>query len=141
MYDNKLIFTKDKMIFDPGEDGQIYVNWACDLNEEGYDADFLMDWERTEVSYDFSWDDGTLTLPAHATVGYIPNNECYENPTFWITRLDREYLILVCGSETANTGNSAIYWQMVFKKVAAAEASDYDIYFHPDKAYVYITKR
>ncbi len=109
LYDNRLTFTSDgTYTFDPGEDGNIYVNIGTTVFDNGgATADFDYPWETQTGKYTF--DGEVLTLPEHFTLGYIPNDKCYENPTFVVTELTDSRLVMVSVTDE-------ISWQFIFKK-------------------------
>ena len=115
LYDNKLTFTNDgKYIFDPGEDGKIYVNiGVTKLDNGGATSDFDYAWEKQETTYQF--DGETLTLPAGTMVGYIPNDDYFDNASFTVAELTETTLKLVWFTPTGN-GGGPIAWQMIFVK-------------------------
>lgn len=108
VYDNRLTFASDgTFTFDPGEDGLIYVNWGCSTvdGQTHSEPDFTYAWEKQTGKYDF--DGEVLTLPAHFTVGYIPNDACYANPVFTVTELTDDKMVLRSDAD-------GISWQFIF---------------------------
>ncbi len=108
VYDNVLTFSKDgTYVFDPGEDGLIYVNWGCSTvdGQSHSEPDFTYAWEKQTGTY--SYDGISLTLPANFTIGYIPNDDCYANPTFKVKEVSEDKLVLV-------SVTSSISWQFIF---------------------------
>ena len=120
LYDNKITFTADgKYIFDPGEDGNIYVNiGVTKLDNGGATADFDYPWQRQETTYDF--DGETLTLPAGTMIGYVPNDDYFDNPSFTVRTLTETTLELVWFTPTGNGGGS-IAWLMRFVKEGGSQ--------------------
>lgn len=115
LYDNKITFTADgKYIFDPGEDGKIYVNiGVTKWDNGGATADFDYPWQRQETTYEF--DGETLTLPAGTMIGYVPNDEYFDNASFTVRSLTETTLELVWYTPTGNNGGP-IAWLMRFVK-------------------------
>ena len=108
MYDNELTFYPDgRYVFDPGADGLIYVNWGCTLvgPNTGSEPDNSVAWSTQEGNYIFA--NGTITLPEGFTVGYIPSDAAYTDPTFIVTELTETKLTLVSNLD-------GIAWQYKF---------------------------
>ena len=108
VYDNRLTFAADgNYTFDPGEDGLIYVNWGCSTvdGQAHTEPDFTLEWQKQEGKY--SYDGENITLPANFTIGYIPNDACYANPTFIITEITADKMVLVSVTD-------GIAWQFIF---------------------------
>lgn len=108
VYDNRLSFAADgTFTFDPGEDGQIYVNYGCSTvdGQTHSEPDFTYAWEKQSGKYSF--DGETLTLPEHFTIGYIPNDAAYANPTFAVTELSDTKMVLRSDAD-------GISWQFIF---------------------------
>lgn len=108
MYDNELTFYPDgKYVFNPGADGMIYVNWGCTLvgPNTGAEPDNSVAWETQEGTYTFA--NGSITLPEGFTVGYIPSDAAYTDPTFIVTELTETNLTLVSSLD-------GIAWQYKF---------------------------
>lgn len=108
VYDNRLTFAADgTYTFDPGDDGLIYVNWGCATvdGQTHSEPDFTLAWQKQEGRY--SYDGENITLPANFTIGYIPNDACYANPSFIITELTADKMVLVSETE-------GIAWQFIF---------------------------
>ena len=118
LYDNELTFTPaNGYIFNPGPDGEIFVNMGCTSGvvpgaTDGAAADYDMAWSVQEGTYTF--DGTTLTLPEGFTVGYLPFDELYTNPVFTVTEITETALTLVCYTATGN-GGGPIAWQLKFK--------------------------
>lgn len=117
MYDNELTFCPDGTYkFNPGPDGEIYINKGCTTVVPGATAglndDYDIPWQAQEGQYTFAND--MLTLPSGFTVGYIPYDDIYTTPTFHVIEVTEMSLKLVAFSETAN-GGGPIAWQYIFR--------------------------
>ena len=113
LYDNVLTFTADgKYIFDPGPDGNIYVNTAVTKLDKSDTIDFDYPWEKQETTYEF--DGETLTLPAGTMIGYIPNDNYFDNASFTVTALTDNAMTLVWF-------DGGIAWKFMFKKEGSDE--------------------
>jgi hypothetical protein len=91
LYNDHMTFTEDgKYMFDPGEDGKVYVNAgfsALGTSPDG--ADFLVDIPAYETTYaiENNWNDAGieeiwLVLPSEKNLSYIPNQTVYDDPRF-----------------------------------------------------------
>lgn len=130
MYDNELTFFSDGTFkFNPGEDNSIYVNWGCTTvgPNTGAEPDNTVEWQEQTGKYIF--DGETLTLPENFTLGYIPSDDAYANPTFAVAEITETKLVL----HYLNEGCS---WQMIFRArdVKAPEMAIGDVAFAGNKA-------
>lgn len=111
MYDNELTFYPDgKYVFNPGADGVIYINWGCqEVPGNHYNPsdenDYQVQWPTQDATYTFA--NGKITLTAGSTIGYIPSDVVYNDPTFIVTELTETSLTLVSDLE-------GIAWQYKF---------------------------
>ena len=114
MYDNELTFFPDGTYkFDSGEDGSIYANKCVTaLGVTGATADYVAPYEDLVSTYEF--DGETLTFPAGATIGYIPNDNTYNEPVFTVAEITATRLVLVSFS-TSSDNPDGIAWQYIFK--------------------------
>ena len=114
MYDNTLTFFSDgKYVFDSGEDGNIYANKCVNaLGVTGATEDYVAPYADLESTYQF--DGETLSFPEGVTVGYVPNDNCFNNPVFTVTELTETKLVLVT-FETSADNPDGIAWQMIFR--------------------------
>ena len=114
MYDNTLTFFSDgKYVFDSGEDGNIYANKCVTaLGVTGATEDYVAPYADIETTYQF--DGETLTFPQGTTVGYVPNDNCFNNPVFAVTEITDTKLVLV-SFDTSNDNPDGIAWQMIFR--------------------------
>ena len=114
MYDNTLTFFPDgKYVFDSGEDGNIYANKCVTaLGVTGAAEDYVAPYADIETTYQF--DGETLTFPQGTTVGYVPNDNCFNNPVFAVTEITDTKLVLV-SFDTSNDNPDGIAWQMIFR--------------------------
>ncbi len=111
MYDDVLTFYPDgTYTFSAGEDGLIYVN--KDVTAIGSDInphdgnDFSMPWDDQKSTYTF--DGETLSFPAGVIIGYVPNDAMFNEPTFTVTEISEDKLVLVHVT-------SGICWQYIFR--------------------------
>ena len=114
MYDNTLTFFSDgKYVFDSGEDGNIYANKCVTaLGVTGATEDYVAPYADLESTYQF--DGETLSFPEGVTVGYVPNDNSFNNPVFTVTELTETKLVLV-SFETSADNPDGIAWQMIFR--------------------------
>ncbi len=135
LYNDRMTFTEDgKYMFNPGEDGKVYVNagfTALGTSPDG--ADFLVDIPAYETTYaiENNWNDAGieeiwLVLPAQKNLSYIPNQTIYDNPRFLFnetkTSAMKKELKLTCAE--APNGDGTISWYYNFipaVKVATPE--------------------
>ncbi len=91
LYNDRMTFTGDgKYMFDPGEDGKVYVNSGFSALGSSPDGnDFLVDVPAYESTYTIenNWNEAGieeiwLVLPAQKNLSYIPNQTIYDNPRF-----------------------------------------------------------
>ena len=111
MYDDVLTFFPDgTYTFSAGEDGLIYVN--KDVTAIGSDInphdgnDFSMPWDDQKSTYTF--DGETLSFPAGVIIGYVPNDTMFNEPTFTVTEISENKLVLVHVTPD-------ICWQYIFR--------------------------
>ena len=114
MYDNELTFFPDGTYkFDSGEDGNIYANKCVTaLGVTGATEDYTAPFADKESTYTF--DGETLTLAAESTLGYVPNDNCFNNPVFTVTKITETELVVV-SFETSADNPDGIAWQMIFR--------------------------
>ena len=129
--DDELTFFKDgKYVFNPGEDGVIYVNWGS-----GYHTEI---WDGSEVDYDAPCalqnstytlggdEDGEyIELPAGIFFSYLPNPAVLTDPTrLYIKELTPDKMVLVAKF-------SGISWQLIFRPKGGegddTDNTDYDV--------------
>ena len=117
LYNDRMTFTEDgKYLFNPGEDGKVYVNAgfsALGASPDG--ADFLVDIPAYESTYTIenNWNEAGieeiyLVLPAQKNLSYIPNQTIYDDPRFLITTLSSKEMKL--SAANAPNGEGTISW-------------------------------
>lgn len=117
LYNDRMTFTEDgKYLFNPGEDGKVYVNAgfsALGASPDG--ADFLVDIPAYETTYTIenNWNEAGieeiyLVLPAQKNLSYIPNQTIYDDPRFLITTLSSKEMKL--SAANAPNGDGTISW-------------------------------
>lgn len=117
LYNDTMTFTEDgKYLFNPGEDGKVYVNAgfsALGTSPDG--ADFLVDIAVYETTYtvENNWNEAGveeiwLVLPAGKNLSYIPNQHIYDNPRFLVTELSTKEVKLA--ADNAPNGDGTISW-------------------------------
>jgi len=126
IYDNILTFKNDKTyIFDPGENGTVYVNVGCSLfseyNTSGSDFTVPVETQNTSYSFDVEGDDVFLTLSAQTLFPYIPYDDSYNNPKFRIVKLTSDRMELI-----ADNGSIAWHFILVTKSSIEEERQGYD---------------
>ncbi len=96
LYDDRMTFTADgKYTFNPGEGGQVYVNWGNNEVYPGWNGeqnvDYAVDWEEFTAGYHFenNWNDAGieeiyLVLDEGANLSYIPSQENLQNPRYQV---------------------------------------------------------
>lgn len=115
LYDDKLTFSSDKSYtYDPGEDGEIYVNKGClsFLNvaaAPSEDVDVAVDAQNSTFNLEISDDQNTLyiTFPANTLFGYLPDDAAYANPRLTVIELTASKLV-------AAVELNGIAWQYIF---------------------------
>lgn len=130
VYDNELTFTPDgNYIFNPGPDGEIYVNKDVTYLGGPAGEDFVAPFDAQTVKYHF--DGEVITFPSETTIGYIPNNDSYLNPVFYVTNITEASMTLVSVIE-------GIAWQFIFRArdYVAPESSFGGVPFEGNKANV-----
>ena len=113
--DDELTFFKDgKYVFNPGEDGVIYVNWGSGYHTEvwdGNEVDYDAPCAPQESTYTLGSDeDGEyIELPAGIFFSYLPNPSVLTDPTrLYIKELTPDKMVLVAKF-------SGISWQLIFR--------------------------
>lgn len=117
LYNDSMTFTEDgKYLFNPGEDGKVYVNagfTALGTSPDG--NDFLVDIPAYESTYTIEndWNEAGveevwLVLPKGKNLSYIPNQSIYDNPRFLITSLSTKEVKL--SAANAPNGDGTISW-------------------------------
>lgn len=117
LYNDSMTFTEDgKYLFNPGEDGKVYVNagfTALGTSPDG--NDFLVDIPAYESAYTIEndWNEAGveevwLVLPKGKNLSYIPNQSIYDNPRFLITSLSTKEVKL--SAANAPNGDGTISW-------------------------------
>ena len=113
--DDELTFFKDgKYTFNPGEDGEIYVNWGSGYRQDvwdGTETDYDAPAEFQESTYTLGDDeDGEyIELPAGIFFSYLPNPAVLTTPThLYIKELTPEKMVLVAKFD-------GISWQLIFR--------------------------
>ena len=112
--DEITFFANGKYIFDPGEDGVVYVNKDSNYYPEIYTGDgndYDAPAERMESTYTLGSDDigDYIELPAGVLFGYVPNAAVLEEPTkLYIKENTQTKLTVVTVFE-------GISWQFIFK--------------------------
>lgn len=117
LYNDTMTFTEDgKYLFNPGEDGKVYVNagfTALGTSPDG--ADFLVDIPAYETTYtvENNWNEAGveeiwLVLPAGKNLSYIPNQYIYDSPRFLVTELSSKEVKLAAAN--APNGDGTISW-------------------------------
>lgn len=121
LYNDSMTFTEDgKYLFNPGEDGKVYVNagfTALGTSPDG--NDFLVDIPAYESTYTIEndWNEAGveevwLVLPKGKNLSYIPNQSIYDNPRFLITSLSTKEVKL--SAANAPNGDGTISWMYNF---------------------------
>lgn len=135
LYNDHMTFTEDgKYMFDPGEDGKVYVNAgfsALGTSPDG--ADFLVDIPAYETTYaiENNWNDAGieeiwLVLPSQKNLSYIPNQTIYDDPRFLFMESKTSAIkkeLKLAAAEAPN-GDGTISWYYNFipaVKVATPE--------------------
>lgn len=117
LYNDSMTFTEEgKYLFNPGEDGKVYVNagfTALGTSPDG--NDFLVDIPAYESTYTIEndWNEAGveevwLVLPKGKNLSYIPNQSIYDNPRFLITSLSTKEVKL--SAANAPNGDGTISW-------------------------------
>lgn len=109
LYDDEITFYADgKYVFNPGEDGKIYINKEVTAIGPGttQSEDYDIDWTVQESTYTLNGD--VLTFPEGVVIGYVANNESVTNPTYVITENTEDKLVIVANF-------SGISWQYIYK--------------------------
>ncbi|MBQ6578660.1 MAG: hypothetical protein IJL91_13115 [Bacteroidales bacterium] len=133
--DDELTFFKGgKYVFNPGEDGVVYVNWESGYHPELYvgdKADYDAPCDVQESTYTLASDtDGEyIELPAGVFFSYVPNKAVLSEPThLYIKELTDEQMTLIAKFE-------GISWQLIFRPkdgqggddTPDADNTDYDV--------------
>jgi len=112
LYDDVLTFNSDKSYtYDPGEGGTVFVNTNCTIFKEyNNGADFMAPVSKQTASWTVSVEGNDLYLvfPAKTMIGYIPDDEAYNNPKFRILSLSENSMELV-------SDNGKIAWHFALK--------------------------
>lgn len=115
LYDDVLTFNSDKSYtYDPGEGGHVFVNTSCTIFKEyNNGSDFMAPVSKQTASWAVSVEGNDLYLvfPAKTMIGYIPNDEAYNNPKFRILSLSENSMELV-------SDNGTIAWHFALKTKA-----------------------
>ena len=135
LYNDRMTFTAEgKYLFNPGEDGKVYVhNSFTELGETPDGNDFMVDIAAYETTYTFenNWNDAGieeiwLVLPPKKNLSYIPNQQNYDNPRFLVMESKPAAMrkeLKLAASEAPN-GDALISWYYNFipaVKVATPE--------------------
>lgn len=131
LYNDTMTFTEDgKYLFNPGEDGKVYVNAgfsALGTSPDG--ADFLVDIPAYETTYtvENNWNEAGveeiwLVLPARKNLSYIPNQHIYDNPRFLVTKLSTKEVKLA--ADNAPNGDGTISWLYNFVPAGSVGGGD-----------------
>lgn len=131
LYNDTMTFTEDgKYLFNPGEDGKVYVNAGFSALGTSPDGnDFLVDIPAYETTYtvENNWNEAGveeiwLVLPAGKNLSYIPNQHIYDNPRFLVTELSTKEVKLA--ADNAPNGDGTISW--LYNFVPAGETLSAD---------------
>lgn len=115
LYDDKLTFSSDKSYtYNPGEDGEIYVNKGC-LSFLGVaaapaeDVDVAVETQNSTFNLEIGEDQSTLYIvfPANTLFGYLPDDAAYANPRLRVIELSDNKLV-------AAVELNGIAWQYIF---------------------------
>lgn len=131
LYNDTMTFTEDgKYLFNPGEDGKVYVNAgfsALGTSPDG--ADFLVDIPAYETTYtvENNWNEAGveeiwLVLPTGKNLSYIPNQHIYDNPRFLVTELSTKEVKLA--ADNAPNGDGTISWLYNFVPAGSVGGGD-----------------
>lgn len=131
LYNDTMTFTEDgKYLFNPGEDGKVYVNagfTALGTSPDG--ADFLVDIPAYETTYtvENNWNEAGveeiwLVLPAGKNLSYIPNQYIYDSPRFLVTELSSKEVKLAAAN--APNGDGTISWLYNFVPAGQVVSAD-----------------
>ena len=120
--DEITFFANGKYVFDPGEDGVIYVNKDTGYHPElATGEDYDAPAEHQESTYTQGTDDiaDYIELPAGILFGYAPNAAVFndEPNRLHIKELTENKLVVV-------TVYDGISWQFIFRPKGGQEASD-----------------
>lgn len=124
VYDSRMTFgvtngaDNGTYSFNPGESGQIYVNYGCaTFNTTGATEDFCVDAAAQETTFQFEVDgeDVILTFPAHTYFAYIANDDIWENPRYKVESMTNSEINLVID-------NGDIAWHYILTSGAAKVA-------------------
>jgi hypothetical protein len=125
LYENRFIFATNggtstgAYTFDPGTSGTVYVNIGCtntDLTSKkpaDATADYPISADKQDATFAFgvTGSDMYLTLPAKTFLGYVPNDDAYNKPSFRIVSLKENQMDLVID-------NGTIAWHYILEPVA-----------------------
>ncbi len=109
LYDDEVTFCPDgKYIYNPGQDGKMYINWGVTAigPNPGAEPDIDIDWTLTESTYEF--DGSTITLAPETPLVYVPSDLVWSTPVFHVTELTESHMTLVAE-------NPGCYWQYKFR--------------------------
>lgn len=131
LYNDTMTFTEDgKYLFNPGEDGKVYVNAGFSALGTSPDGnDFLVDIPAYETTYtvESNWNEAGveeiwLVLPAGKNLSYIPNQHIYDNPRFLVTGLSTKEVKLA--ADNAPNGDGTISWLYNFVPAGSVGGGD-----------------
>lgn len=131
LYNDTMTFTEDgKYLFNPGEDGKVYVNAGFSALGTSPDGnDFLVDIAAYETTYtvENNWNEAGveeiwLVLPAGKNLSYIPNRHIYDSPRFLVTELSTKEVKFA--ADNAPNGDGTISWLYNFVPAGSAGGDD-----------------
>lgn len=120
VYDDRISFSGDgKYAYTPGDGGTMYLNYGVSLFPEYNktpETDFMAPVDSKESSYTLSvkGTDLYLTLAPNSYFPYIPNDEFWNNPTFYVASIDSKKMELI-------TDNGGIAWHFILTNVKDVE--------------------
>jgi hypothetical protein len=124
LYDNLFTFSDNggsntgAYTFDPGTAGTVYVNTGCSFSplgqyntNDGNDYTVPVSVQNTTFEFGVEGNDLYIQFPSGTLLGYVPNEEAYNNPKFKVQSLKENSLELVID-------NGSIAWHYIYQPLA-----------------------